>query len=590
MDNNKLVQFLSAIFHPNQYPLSKRNIVKIQKKLIPTRKDRRVFNKNIVFINDYYYIKNINNLLKPQKVVKYLIETNITKISKPKYIWGFCIKYYDSKDRMLFEKSILQEVNTKNKTNRFTKIAIQEINNLKNIGQFPEYFEIENIKDNFKSYYWNMQSIREFNRFINPTLLLMLENLKIINNKNWSKNILGIKNPILKSVINSYYMFDIQKYKYDVCSKITTNDVSLISLSIINLLYFINFKLNDTQTIRKYLRYILENLKQLNYKRFYWYGVILSNSEYLVREPEKIKIIEKIVKQYIVKDLIAYSYKKKAVQEYKNGLEETPRNTSYRHMDILKSVDKDNKNLSLELMLEVVNNYKKIIPLERTHIVLVNVFGEDESDSKIYTNVLVYSICHLVLNNKIFITKLANSLFKNFHLSEEDYLYNSSKMISEKDRVLHVFYVLLSALDALKKNNYAIDSKVINSLFEKFLTYINIHLWHEDEILLNTMDYIFELDICNENDMLYKEINILANRAIPPFKALAILIKKVPEDPKIKDISSFIKDYFDERYKYFSSEFEFYRRRQFEFWHSIFQILEDSTRSDICLKAIKNHK
>lgn len=589
--NSQFVKFISIIYNPKKYPLPKKKIVQILMGLFKNKNDRKLIFTNFTFSSKHYYINNVNGVFEPIKLSK-IISNAIIKAKKPNEIWAFSIDYNDFDDKDAFINETSKFINTSTEKGQFTNFLVEEINKLKQpIIHKANYYDLNNLKSDFKTHEKLALVGWELERIMNKPLANILELLSVTNKGEWHNTISKIDNPLVANVLNLYYM-QTKNANYKILSKILPNSTEgTISLAILNAFEIINQKSQNNNSIHQVAKFLLDNLSKLNLKRYYWYGIILSNAEYFIRNnSEAVLYIEKRIKKEIIKNICDIKCKHIALKYLKQGLKNIPRDTSYKHLDIWQSIIKTDKSFALILMQEILDDYKKIIKNEQCYLSLIQHNGIQDNNVIDYTKNLINAITGLTLNNKIDIIKLIDEFLNNFHLTEEDYLYNSSKMISERRKVLHLFLVIFFVIENLITKKFKIDGLTVNNYFDKFLKYINLHIWHEDDELTNSIDKIFKLEISIENGTLYKEIDLLFDMPIPPFKSLAILINKVPENVKTKKIKYFIEEYFDKYYKYWIKSKVISKKVKMKKWFEICMIIKDKNRAQICAETFPEYE
>lgn len=587
MNYEKIIEFISIVYHPNKFPLPQKKFVKVLKGIFPKKEEQKLIYNNFIFSSGYYWIETNNHLFKPLKYAK-----EACKILKNKqqsnFIWSIAIAYnnYDSKNR--FYQAISKYLKDKKVKSIFCELLYKEINGLKDIELYKEnYYNLQNLKQDFQTYNnlnrigWELESI------VKPSIANLLDILCVVNKSKWNGTLKNFKSPFIITILNLYYLSRKRKNNhnnlFDFSSK---SGDDIITLAIFNCFNLIIEHSNKTLIIKN----LLSRINQLNYKRFYWYGIILSNAEYHIHNEEILIKINKIIRKNLIKELKNAKNKVVTLRYLQNGLKPTPRNTSYKYLNIYNEFLEIDKSLSVKLMQIIVDNYANIITNKRCYIPYFSINENTDKNGVEYTNSVIHAVAQLVSENKLDILEYFNKLLGNFHLSREDYLYNFSKMISEKTQVLHIFIVLLYVIENLEKTSCKIDGNITNTFFDKFIEYINIHLQYENEDLIASLDYIFNLKISLENNMIYKAIATLTNHAIPPFKSLAILISKVSETHEAKEYLKFIENYFDKYHQYWLEIRNNYKSYKFKEWYDIWIILKDKDRAKICINEFPKHK
>jgi len=145
-------------------------------------------------------------------------------------------------------------------------------------------------------------------------------------------------------------------------------------------------------------------------------------------------------------------------------------------------------------------------------------------------------------------------------------------------------------IETLQKTRNKIDEKSINKYFDQFIEYINLHTWYADDSLKKTIDAIFKLDIMINNNIIFKEIEILINMPIPPFSLLAILVSKVPESEKAKQAKSFIENYYNKYNNYWKQSSISYKLKLYEEWLNIAIYIKNKDIAIECLNNLPNYK
>lgn len=587
MNYENLIKFISIVYHPNKFPLPQKKFVKILKEFFPKKEDRKLIYNNFIFSSGYYWIEINNHLFEPLKYAKEVCKT-LKNTQQSSFIWSIAIAYNNHDLKYQFYKTILKRLKDRKIKSIFCEFLYKEINGLKDIELYKEnYYNLQNLKQDFETYNNLNRMGWELERIVKPAIANLLDILCVVNKSKWDGTLKNFKSPFIITILNLYYLLGKRKNSYnnlfDFSSK---SGDGIITLAIFNYFNLIVEHSGKTLIIKN----LLSRIDQLNYKRFYWYGIILSNAEYHIHNEEIFLKLNKIIRKNLIEELTNAKNKVVALNYFQKGLKLTPRNTSYKHLNIYNEFLKIDKSLSIKLMQIIVDNYADIITRERCYIPYFPVNGKPDREGIDYTNSVIQAVAQLKSENKLDILKYFNKLLNNFHLSKEDYLYNFSKMIAEKSQVLHIFIVLLYVIENLEKTSNKIDRNMTNVFFDKFIEYANIHLQHENDDLVTSLDYIFNLKISFETNMLYKAIITLANHTIPPFKSLSILISKVPETYKVKEILNFIEDYFDRYNKYWLELKNNYKSYKFKKWYDIWFILKDKNRAKICVNQFPKHE
>ena len=582
--NKNLIKFLSIIFNPKKYPISEPKVIKLVKILFKSIKTQNLIINDILFTEYGYYIEN-TKILNSTNIIKALFSSNDI-FKKPDLIWAFSPFFNSSENSYGYKKKLLNKLKKTNNKD-FCLNIIKAINSLKTEDLFRENrrYSDEILNINQKSNI--LEKYRNYDNWgiwydINPIILRLLGLLYELNKNNWYEIINKFKNPIIIHSINDDYRRN-NKNQYSIPDKIKKIDDTSIALIILNSMEKINQNDLSKTAIQKYFTNILNQIDRLKYKKFYWYG-ILADSTYIPLYNDKrekfLPILRKQIQKNIIKNLQKVNNKKFAIKYFIKGFHSHFIHISFRHLDFYKKIK--NKDLSDYIKKIIIDNYEKSINKGRFYAPL-----KDKTIIE-YTNVLIDSICELTINKNFSVTKLFNKILKKFYLTKEDYIYHSSEMIQTKDCIMHFFTVMFYSIETLQKTKNAISKKDINKYFDIFINFINLHTWFVDEQLRLAIDVIFQLDIVIKNDILYKEINLLMNKAIPPFSLLAILISKVPQDDKTEETRTFLKNYFEKYHKYWKdtkNSRNIYKNRHFEEWIDIAFIIKDK---NMALKCIDN--
>ena len=575
MKNNKLklFKFLSVIYNPTKYPLKYSSVNKIANEMFCKKYAKKLL-QNFSGSDLGYYIDIKNDLFDLDKFVS-RINSTIKYVEKnPNLLWGLLPSFdrYEIKQNFLYKlhtkisfknKKILLQVFTK-EINKVKEIAtiilkkrdIDQINYLLN----KDKFNMVKYLCDYPPYYSLKNSIKNY-----------LYLLYTKNKKNWVGTIKEFKNPIIQISLN--YLYSRENYLLFI-KQINNNDTKLIkSLFIMNCLSQV---IDETTLNKRIITNIVNRIADFDDK-FYWLGILLSNGEYIIPRTKDwvLKYIEKKTKAKIV-DLLNDTATKESVEEYKTGLKQTPRNTSLRHFNVFYKLK--NKEISLYLMQELINDYKEQISKKRLYLT-------DNIDID-YINSLIDAISILCLDKKLNYKIFFEEILNSFLLTEEDYKYNFSEMIETRSTVLHIFLTLFGTIEVLNKR-IKLENDEIEKMFDKFLKYINLFMFYDDDIFY--IDKVFKLKIFRDKKMILKEIkHLYEDVALPEFSTISILISKTKKTQYIKKIIKDTSIYFDKYYNEWLKNQIRIKYYIFKKWEYIFIRLKDIKRATICRKILQN--
>lgn len=569
----KLFNFLSIIYSPIKYPL-KYNLVNEIANNMFSKKYSRLLLQNFSG-SDLGYFIDINNQLFDLDNFVYRVNFAIKYLKKDhNLLWAL----YPSFNRQEVKQEFLNKLNnimTSDNKNTLMQTALKEINQLKevktiisnkrDIEEFKyllnhDEFEMARRLYDYPPYYLLKGTIRSY-------LNLWYEE----NKKNWIDTIKQFNNPIIQISLN--YLYNKENYLFYI-KQINNDDSKIIkSLFIMNCFnQIIRQGTEETNLNKRIINSVVNKIAEFD-DNFFWFGILLSNSEYIFPRTKSwvLEYIEKKTKAKLV-ELLNDSNVKEAIETYKNGLKQTPRNTSLRHFNIFNKLKDKNKKIALCLMQELINDYREQVGKK-------NLYLTDNIDIN-YINSLIDAISTLCIENKLQYEEFFNNLLSLFFLTEEDYKYKFSEMIETKSTVLHIFLTLFGTIDVLNKQR-ELEFDKIKKYFDIFLKYINLFRYYDHDIYY--IDKVFELKIFKDENMIEKEIkHLFEDSACPEFTTISILISKTKKSKYINDIIKFTNDYFDKYHNEWLKNQTSRKYHIFEQWKKIFIRLNDSKRENIC--------
>lgn len=573
----KLFKFLSTIYNPIKYPYKFNVVNNIASRMFCKKYSRKLL-KNFSGSDFGYYIDIKNDLF---DLDKFILRVNSTiKHVKTEHtlLWGLFPFFNQQVIKQEFWNKLNNNITSADKK-ILLEISVQEINKLKEIETIIS--KMQDIK--LFKYFLSLNEFEMVRRFYDyPPYYLLKKSISNYltlwyeeNKENWIDTIKQFNNPIIQISLN--YLYSRANYHMFI-NQIKNNDSILLkSLFIMNCFNQIIRNGEEEITINK--RIISEMINRIAYfnDKFFWLGVLLSKSEYIFPRTKEwvLKYIEKKTKTKLV-ELLGNVKTKEAIKEYKNGLKQTPRNTSLRHFDIFYKLKNRNKKISIYLMQELINDYKIQVNKKKLYL-------SDNIDIN-YINNLIDAISTLHLAKKINYKVFFENLFSSFLLTEEDYKYKFSEMIETKSTVLHIFTTLFGTIEILNKQK-KLDLNEIQIYFDRFLKYINLFKYYDHDIYY--IDSIFGLKIFKDTKMIHKEIKHLYEEvAFPEINTLSILIKKIPKDDYINQIIQFINNYFDKYHDYWLKDSVHGKKHVFAQWYNIFDRLSDSERKAFCKSVL----
>lgn len=574
----KLFRFLSTIYNPNKYPCKYNLVNNIANGMFCKNYSRKLL-KNFSGSDLGYYIDIRNDLFNLDKFVFRVNSTIKYAKEDPGLLWGFFPSFNSQEVKQAFwnkfnnnirsdNKKILLEIST-NEINKLRDVETiisneRDVEHIKYISQKHSEFEIVKRLDEYPPLYLLKNSIRAY---------LYLWHSE--NKNSWSDTLKKFDNPIIQISLN--YLYNRENYQMFV-TQIENNDNRLLkSLFIMNCFnQIIRSGTEETILNKRIISSIVNRIAEFD-DNFFWFGILLSNSEYIFPRTKEwvLKYIENKTKAKLV-ELLNNVSTKEIIKAYKDGLKQTPRNTSLRHFNIFHKLKNKNKKISIYLMQELVSDYKEQVNNKRLYLT-------DNIDIN-YINSLIDAISTLHLEKKINYKDFFENLFSSFLLTEEDYKYKFSKMIETKSTIFHIFLTLFGTLEVLNKHN-KLDLKEIQVYFDKFLKYINLFRYYDHDI--HYIDSVFGLKIFKDKNMIEKEIkHLYEDNAIPEFNTISILISKAKKTKYINGVIEFINDYFDKYYNEWIKNKTSRKNHIFEQWECIFIRLKDFERENICKRIL----
>ncbi|MGE4385077.1 MAG: hypothetical protein AB7E39_04335, partial [Endomicrobiaceae bacterium] len=428
-------------------------------------------------------------------------------------------------------------------------------------------------------------------RPISDQLVRLLEFLFFIDKNNWAKNIENLKSPFAKYLFNyNYYISSIlkvdYKFKDDIYfyTKQVKNNSSneLIVFGCLNILENINFIYQkDFSKACKMLKALMSKLTTINDK-YYWIGLFASNAEYMLHSDKHnqnlIKYYNKLVNKTIKKTLILSKNKIKDIDSLIDGLKQHRKNNYLKSFESYKTIDKFDHQLALLMAEKILNHYKELLKKDNFYLPL-----KDEQYRE-YTNLLIRTISFLAKNNRIDIFDLFLNLLESFPISKRILNENSSTIIMNKNKIIHIFTLSLFVLAHVKDKQYLNNNKnKFNIFIKKFLYYLGFFLneFYDEELIISC-DNIFKLNNII-NDKLKKDILLrLSQKSEPPFDYISILISHIKKkDKNTIKVISLMENFFD-KYNVFWENNNRRHKNKFNKWLNIWKRLKDHNRIKIC--------
>ena len=246
--------------------------------------------------DDKYWLNSLNTL-SVENVIK-AVKNTFLKWQDSKYIYALCVLYNSNEDKCLFYKKLRPIFNNKKKSILAGYIK-QEISKIEQNKYVKE--EYINVKlDEFIDYE------RLFNYFRPGAYNSCLSRLFSINRElnciSWHQIIEILPNNLLKFICNFSYHFYTKPIVYYLKQIQRNSSDAIISLAILNTILNLS-RNNNIKMFRKAFNKIFDAINILpNKRKFYWYGILLSNMEYCIaRNGETPIIFEKVGKNKLIK-------------------------------------------------------------------------------------------------------------------------------------------------------------------------------------------------------------------------------------------------------------------------------------------------
>ena len=560
--NIKIIKFLSIIFNPNNYPMSIGKIQNIAQGLFCDNALVENILNEFELSDRKYYIKE-NSYFSPPKIIG-IIKHTIQSWNKSEYLNILCLNYNTSKDYELFNK-LLKRNKAIFRTIKIKKYLKDLIINLKKKKYLAENSNLDlkaiNNLNNFHDIelnFYNHRYLYECNSCLNNFIL----RVKLLEIYSWKQLIDYFPHKLLKLIFNSDdYFFVISNPKFYIKQLNTKSSKDVISFAFLNIFQYINKKNSN-------IKFLFNALDKLSYKnRFYYFGLLVANSEYALNK-DLYNDFEHRAEKYLIKIIPKIMTNKKYLNVLKLGLKNTSRNC---HFKILTSVivkyKKTNSKLAKLLAKELLLNYEEKIYSNNNYELVVYTNKECK-----YVDAIIAAIIYLFEQNQINIYKLFKKWNKSFNINQETFSYSYSSNIELKNKVFNVFVVELLVFEILINNKYKIKYTYLKDLIETYIKWINMFYNHLDIMENYSIYNIFKLKILKS--YVKNEISYLCELSEPNFTFIAMLISLS------NDNNSEYKLLIDE---YFNKYNEYWDNYKIKEWLNIWVLLKNIGKINQCL-------
>jgi len=564
----QIVKFLSVIFNPNNYPMSKKKLESVAKGIFKHSNLAKNILGNFSFSSEKYFIEQ-NSFFNPEMVVA-SIKNTVQKWDKPEYVFAFSLIYNGSEDKKRFNELIKScKVLKNNQTaKKYFKAAISKVKPEKYVDN-RSHLDLESISIfDFCDYerFYNFYSPFEYS----STVMKLFSSMQALSYYTWAEIIDFLPHKFLKILYNSNFFFFGNTASFFLKQVNENSSDEVISFAILNIISRINDQrktgsINDIFKIIKILP---------TKKRFYWLGLLISNAEYMLNNSLREKF-DKKAKNILIEELSKIKTHKNALEQLKKGLKKTPRNCHIKCFSCFRNFQNENKKLAIRLAKEIFEDYNEKINSEDNYGLLIHTNKEVE-----YCNAIIDTILYLYTENKINIYNIFRKWNKKIFIDKEDFGYSYSNQINLKNKAFHLFVVELLVFESLKLQEKVIDEIYLKSLINTYIDWINDFSYHLDAMENFSINNIFKLNILKE--YLQGEINYIYNLKNPEFKFLATLVR-FDKNGNNDSIVKFMEDYFDK----YSVYWDFHKT---ENWIEIWHILGNIEKINQCLPRLPEWK
>lgn len=565
-----IVKYLSVIFHANNYPMSKTKLRSIAKGIFNDEQVVLDILQEFKWSGDLYWL-NSNGLLSVHNVSDAIYKT-LLNWEKSSYVWALCLLYNSPDNKTLFYE-LLKKNSTQKRRNILSEFIKEEILNVKENKYIKNNGYLNARLNTFSDYHRlsNHFSPFEANACLGKLLSVNRE-LKCIP---WNEMIEFLPHNFLKFLYNfncSFYKKPINYYLKQI--RPTSSD-DFISLAILNAINTINENERKDKNLNGFKQIFFAIRKLPKERMFYWYGLILSNMEYCLIKTDDIPLIFDNMAQ---KELLNILKKSKInviyIESLKRGLDTTSRHCYLKHFIVYQDLIRTNENLAIKLAKEILADYTKKVNSQDNYNLCIHSRHETE-----YCNAVIHALKFLSWKKKVNIYKVIDKWYSAVHLNKEEFGFNYSKLIEQKNKTLHLFVVALFALENLKHKKIAIDEKYLNRLLKMYFDYINNFIEQFDQQEWFSITNILNLQIIKGTGYIDDEIKHIYNSSNPNFELLSFLLNKNNKYEKHQYVIEFIEDFFQKYNQYWDIH-------KYETWLRIWTNLNNQKNINICLDKL----
>ncbi len=566
MNNDfNIIKFLSIVFNANLYPMHKDKIKQTAENIFTDEKIAEGIVKEFVWADDKYWLDSLN-ILSVKNVAK-AIKNTFYKWEDSRYIYALCVLYNSHDDKCLFYKKLKSIFDNKKKSILacYIKQEISKIQSNKYIKEeylnvkLDDFIDYEHLLNYFHPYSYNSCLSRLFS--INRQL----------NCISWNQIIELLPYNLLKFLCNFNYYFCKKSIIYYLKQIQKNSSDALISLAIVNTISNIN-RNNDIRIFKKGFNQIFDALEILpNKRKFYWYGILLSNMEYCIARNGEIPIMfEKIGKNKLIK-LLCCQNAHKYIKDLKKGLKNSSRGCYCKFLIVFLQISKLNKTLAIKLAKEIIIDYIEKLKSNESHN--LSFFSRHEND---YCNTVIDSLLYLLFENNLNIYNFLEKMFSFVYVDMEAFDYDYSNLLNKKDKIIHLYMVTLFTLECMKIKGLKLNQKYVNKIIKGYFKFLNNFLSHFENQEWHSLSNIINLKIVKNNKYIDEEIEYVYTNENPNFELLAYLLSQQNNFKQNEKIYNFIENYFQRYNKYWDNH-------KFEIWLRIWIWLNHEENIKTCL-------
>lgn len=573
MNNDfNIIKFLSIVFNANLYPMRKDKIKQTAKNIFKDEKIAENIINELAWADDKYWLNSLNTL-SVENVIK-AVKNTFLKWQDSKYIYALCVLYNSNEDKCLFYKKLRPIFNNKKKAilAGYIKQEISKIEQNKYVKEeyinvkLDEFIDYERLLSYFRPGAYNSCLSRLFS--INREL----------NCISWHQIIEILPNNLLKFICNFSYHFYKKSIVYYLKQIQKNSSDAIISLAILNTILNLS-RNNDNKMFRKAFNKIFDAINILpNKRKFYWYGILLSNMEYCIARNGEVPIIfEKVGKNKLIK-LLSCQNAHKYINYLKKGLKNSSRGCYYKYLIVFMQLSKMNKDLAIKLAKEILMDYTEKLKSSESHNLCF--FTKHEND---YCNAVIDTLLYLLFENNLDIYKFLKKMFSYIHIDMDDFEYSYSNLLDKKDKIIHLHMVALFTLECMKRKGLKLNQRYVNKIIKEYFNFLNNFLSHFENQEWHSLSNIVNLKIVNDSKYLDDEIEYIYNNDNPNFEVLAFLLSKRKNFKQNTKIYGFIDEFF-QKYN------QFWDNYKYENWLKIWVWLRNDQNIKNCLSKFSKSK